>query len=413
MKNIKFAVLSLSALVLSISCKEERIGIPDTGDLKMGIVVPGNESVTVCVDLKDGSKATKAEVTWGEGKSASLDISGGKIQKRIAVTEGSYIFRVSAYDAGGKKVIDFPIAGRAYGASYVGTLKNSRVPMKFRLNKDKDVNITWADNPLGCIRTVLTYNKVGETEPVTVSVSADNTTTVLEKPVIEVDPEGVEVFRFKVMGYYYPDVKLLNPETRPASVPSDIAFDEFPSTTTDYDNGPVDVTSVYIKNPGPGFEASEIYSGDTRWGNLSGWQTNDVVKNQGGNAYGGWKGGGLGWETGWNGASSITNGKVWQSPTLPSGTYELTISFGGIMDENLVDLFLVVADGSVLPDIANIAKDAIVYTELNNPGGERTLTFKLTEDKKVSIGIVITATGEVWVDAVNWFKLVDLKQYDD
>jgi hypothetical protein len=352
-------------------------------------------------------------VSWGEGKTTSFDIKGKQVQQKIAVPEGSYIFKVVAYDAGGKKVIDFPMAGKSYGASYVGTLTNSRVPIKFRLSPEKDVNITWANNPAGCLRSVVSYIKAGETEPTVISVATDATTTFLEKPALEIDEKGKEVFRFEVMSYYYPDLRILNTATRPSSVPADIVFDEFPSTITKYDNGPVDVTSVYIKNPGPKMAGTP--GADSRFGNLADWQTNNAAKNREGNAFGGWKGGSIGWEVGW-GAASITNGKVWQSPTLPEGTYELSISFGGIMTD-WVDLYLVVAQGDQLPNIENIPSDAIKYIKLVNEstGGDRKLTFKLTgEDQKVSIGVVVTATGgDAWIDAVHWFKLVDLKIYDE
>lgn len=415
MKNIKFAILSLLTLVFAFSCSDEESRIPDTGDLEMGIVVPGNESVTLCLDIKDNSSATRAEVSWGEGKTTSFDIKGKQVQQKIAVPEGSYIFRVMVYDASGNQVINFPMAGRSYGASYIGTLKNSRVPIKFRLSPEKDVNITWAENPRGCLRSVVSYIKAGETEPTVINVTAGETTTFLEKPALEIDEDGKEVFRFEVMSYYYPDVLLLNTETRPVSVPADIVFDEFPSTITKYDNGPVDVTSVYIKNAGPDMKGTP--GADARFGNLADWQTNTAAKNRDGNTYGGWKGGHIGWEVGW-GADLITNGKVWQSPTLPEGTYDLSVDFGGTMTD-WVDLNLVVAPGAELPNVENLSTDAIAYLRLVKDsagnGGERKITFKLDGDQQVSIGVVVTANGgeAAWIDAVNWFKLVDLKIYDE
>lgn len=416
MKNIKFVVLSLLSLALIFSCTddEEKNHIPNTGALEMGIVVPGNESVTLCLDLKDNANVTRAEVSWGDDGSASFDIAGNQVQQKIAVPEGSYIFRVLAYDANGKEVINFPMAAKSYGANYIGTLKNSRVPIKFRLSPEKDVNITWADNPAGCLRSVVSYIKAGETEPTVINVTTDETTSFLEKPALEIDEEGKEVFRFEVMSYYYPETKLLNTSQRPVSVPADIVFDEFPSTITKYDNGPVDVTSVYIKNPGPNMVGTP--GADSRFGNLTDWQTNTAAKNRDGNTYGGWKQGLIGWEVGW-GADPITNGKIWQSPTLPEGTYELSISFGGIMTD-WVDLNLVVAPGSELPNVENLSTQAIAYMRLVNDqvlGSDRKLTFKLTgEAQKVSIGVVITATGgDAWIDAIKWFKLVDLKIYDE
>lgn len=402
MKNLILSCLSV--LAVGVSCqKQERVGIPDTGDLRQGIVMPGHESVVLCMELKNGSTASKAEVVWGEGEKDrfSFDIpSGGSVEQTVPVPEGSYIFMVHAYDAGGREVVKFPMSGRSYGATYTSTL-NNRVPL-FELDKDTpgNLNIDWAANPDGSWYSVVRYLKTGVADSVEMRVLPGDTFTVLE--------QIVDKSSFTVRSYYYPEMRLYLPETKPASVPEDFVYNTIPTDApTSFTVGiPIDVTSVYIRNAGPDM-AGTPNPDDPRFGNLADWKVNDAAKNRNDqHTFGGWKGGHIGWEVGW-GALPITNGKVWQNPSIAKGTYELTANFGGIMTD-WVDMYLVVAPGAELPDIEDIPSDAITYVKLVNQstGGDRKLTFALPEATEISIGVVITAAdGDAWIDAVNWLKL--------
>jgi hypothetical protein len=426
MKNIKFVLLSLSAFVLAFSCTKDQTGIPDTGDLAQGIMMPGMEKVILCAELKPGSGATKAEVFWNDGEeNISFDIvftEGKKFQKQIVVPEGSYIFRLLAFDASGKRVVDFPMAGRSYGANYINELKN-RVPTYYRMDENGDLNISWGANLKGSIRSVVTYNKVGAVDPVEVPVAPDATTTILEG----FDIPNFENEEFSVLSYSYPEMTLYYPSVRPSSVPEDFVYDEFaPTAATPYTlSGPTDITSQYLKNAGPNIEGKDVVN--NKYGLPVDWNITDNVKNQDGGTTGGWKneGGEVGnvmhFETaGWdNPGTGYQNGKVWQSPTLPAGTYAFTANYLQGDGNPGADMYVVAARGTVLPDIGNFATGALASKAVDrNVRGEYTVIFTLTEETQVSLGLVVTLVGVDEGSDAHWqqfsyFKIAEINTIID
>jgi len=416
MKKIGFIALSLSLLASAFSCTKDGGRIPDTGDLKTGIVMPGVESVTVCVEFKEGSKASKAEITWGDAGKVSADISGGRIRQKIDVAEGSHMFRVSAFDGGGRRVVDFPMYGRSYGAAYSASLKN-RVPL-FELDKVNvgNLNIEWGASPAGCLRSVLKYLKAGVADSVEIAILPDAKTTVLENI--------VDKSSFSVRSYYYPDITLYSPETRPSSVPADFVYPEVASLSpTSYAVGvAVDVTTLYLKNAGPGIKGKDIQDS---WGTPVDWKVSASLFNpKNSDKPGGWKGGDpnngkIGFETlnwGQGAQYSITNGKLWQTADLPKGSYRLSIGYQGNYGtkiEDRINLNLVVAAGSELPDVGALASNALAFRKITLADDQKTLevTFTLTETTQLSMGLALTldaTEGPVGIDVTEAFKLEKL-----
>lgn len=405
MKKILFIAPCLAALALSVSCKEEEGRVPDTGDLKMGIVMPGNESVTLCGTLKPGSGATKAEVTWGDSKSTTFDLaSDGTFQQRIPVAEGAYIFRLSAYDAAGHKVIDFPMAGRSYGAAYRSGLKN-RAPSYFALGQKGELNIDWTD-AAGSLHSVVSYTKKGSDQPVTVAVASGDASTVLP------DFDGEE---FSVTSYYYPEMTLYNAATRPASVPEGFVYAEFaPMEATVYSlSGPTDVTSLYLKNAGPGIEAGERVG--SKWGNPKDWKVTDNVRNQKENQVGGWStdaGGVIHLETqNWSGPG-YENGKVWQTVKLSPGTYRFTAHYLNGDGNAGVDIYVAAAKGSTLPDIEAMGEALAFKAVSTSQKGDYSIAFSLYEEAEVSLGLTVTLAGTEHWQQFSEFRLAEVPVLD-
>lgn len=164
----------------------------------------------------------------------------------------------------------------------------------------------------------------------------------------------------------------------------------------------------YLKNADYPFTKAS-WDGN-RWGNLTDWLTNDAIRSKGG--YGGYDGGygatandqlkSFGIER-WNAdENTILNGKIYQSVTLPAGTYEYKLSFKGdnpdATNGGSDPRYIVAAIGSSLPDIADINNSLGSATLVgvngdHNSGGAVTVSFSLTQPTQVSVGLVINWTN--------------------
>lgn len=127
------------------------------------------------------------------------------------------------------------------------------------------------------------------------------------------------------------------------------------------------------------------------------------------------KGGGWSWD--YNGVihveaenysgPGVTNGKVFQTISLPAGTYSYEVTsqnYGGNINANEV-----VAKGTGLPDIDNLPGNsnvlAMYHGDQNSIGGLHTMTFTLTERTTVTIGWVLTLQSYTYMQ----FRQVALK----
>jgi len=151
----------------------------------------------------------------------------------------------------------------------------------------------------------------------------------------------------------------------------------------------VNVTSKYIANAGSPFVASGMNG--SRWGTLKSWSVNAAVLSHGG--YGGYSydgdGATMDLESGW-GSPAILNGKIWQTVTLPAGTYAFDPSGGTWKWQGTKDPAYVVVAPAVdtLPDYSNIAGNtAIQYQQIAQP--QKLVYFQLSGATKVSLGLVV------------------------
>ncbi|MGX5689727.1 DUF5013 domain-containing protein [Arcticibacter tournemirensis] len=161
-----------------------------------------------------------------------------------------------------------------------------------------------------------------------------------------------------------------------------------------------DVTSKYLKNTGYPFIAAAMAPGG-RWGNLADWTANAAAKSHSG--YGGFAsddGGVMNMECGW-GSPYITNGKIYQTTTLPAGKYTFQVvefSWKGTKDP----AYIVVAEGTSLPDFNAIAGNSLGYAPFSNPVAE----FTLAERKEVVLGVCVNYIQNEQGFKIKRFKLV-------
>ncbi len=152
----------------------------------------------------------------------------------------------------------------------------------------------------------------------------------------------------------------------------------------------VNITAQYVQNPGNPFVASS-WDG-TRWGTLVNWSVNPAAASH--NGLGGYSYDGDGYtmdmESGW-GSAQIYNGKVWQTVTLPAGTYGFDLSGGSWVWQGTLDpTYAVVAPGAdSLPDYTNIKSNSAIDYQLIVNSPQPLVTWTLTGSTKVTLGVVI------------------------
>ena len=165
----------------------------------------------------------------------------------------------------------------------------------------------------------------------------------------------------------------------------------------------VDVTSSYLKNTGQPFIAAAMSSGG-RWGTLSDWTANTAAKSHGG--FGGFAsdaGGTMNMESGW-GSPRIYNGKIYQSVTLPAGTYTFDASnmdWQGTKDPAYI---IAAPKMDTIPDYSNVTGNTAVYS---TPFTAPKITFGLDEPTQVTFGFVVN-----YVQDEQGFKILSIKLYN-
>ncbi|MDP4186701.1 MAG: DUF5013 domain-containing protein [Bacteroidota bacterium] len=147
-----------------------------------------------------------------------------------------------------------------------------------------------------------------------------------------------------------------------------------------------DITSKYILNPGSPFVASSMDAGG-RWGTLQSWIANKAAMSHNGN--GGFckdgDGATMDMECGW-GSPQILNGKIYQTITLPAGSYAFDPSpwkWQGTKDPAYV---VVAANLDSIPDYSNVVgNNSIWYSTFSTAK----VSFQLTQTTKVTVGMVV------------------------
>lgn len=174
-----------------------------------------------------------------------------------------------------------------------------------------------------------------------------------------------------------------------------IFFLNFASSTTQ------DVTSKYLKNYKASFVTTtgKFVNGTSRFKQLatgistSPWvQENSVVAD---GVTTEWhvdanKGSYLTLTTKWDGfADEVKNLKLYQTVTLPEGVYEFSAKRGSWEWNNPSGVNLVAAEGTGLPDYANLATEALGYSTCGSA-----CTFIVEKEGPVTLGLVTNQSGQ-------------------
>ncbi len=343
-----------------------------TGKADSLLVHAGRNRVQLSWLLISDPKISRAKIYWNNRKdSAMLDIkrTSGVDTIRYIISnleERAYTFEVYNFDRDGNTSVRSEATGFVYGRFYEDALLTrafSNAEMK-----NGQAEISWAniDTTGGIIGMQLQYTTND-------NVAHDTIVAAQPEGQVTVLPNYLSMSSFRYRTLYKPDK---------------LAVDTF---YTPFETKAVkeDITQTYIRNPGSPFELDNNKPFGGRFGQLKDWQYNAEAEKNG--TYDNI--GGTGRLTLWiwdNGA--ITNGKIYQTFTLPAGEYRFEADVSNI-DNTLENTWLLVAAGNALPD-ADQAGTALSSARLvNNNNKYASAAFVLTAPTTVTVGFAGTLSN--------------------
>ena len=104
-------------------------------------------------------------------------------------------------------------------------------------------------------------------------------------------------------------------------------------------------------------------------------------------------------ETQWSGfATPLLDYRLWQTVTLPAGIYTFSVILGDVDDPQTSRV--VACEGSTMVNDADCEQQALAWASML----DGTVSFKLTEEKEVSLGVIVNLTGQASF-GIHAFKL--------
>ena len=381
MSYIYIIVMMTSVILLLQSCMKEDDykkfteggEITYTGKLDSVKIFSGRNRVVIQGLLIADPKVTKCVIYWNNRADSVVipvtrteNVDTLKVELKNML-EGVHNFTIYTYDNLGNQSVPTYKSGRAYGDRYISSLSNRPINNAFT-DEAGLTSIEWGvmDRLSGIFATDVIYTNASDQQQV-LRVPVDSALTRLNN------------FKEKT------DIQF-----RTMFIPDTLSIDTFYTTsTTRYipKFSQSDITSTYLKNVGPNVNYSSINSAN-RWGILSDWTTNTAIKNASG--FGGYEKrsnvGFISLEAGW-GLPNVTDGKIFQTITLPAGSYRFAV----VMNEfnSGGSRYLSVAAGNDLPNASDVTGSSIAFSNLES----KVLNFTLTAPTTVSIGFVCSLTG--------------------
>jgi hypothetical protein len=343
-----------------------------TGKVDSVKVYPGRNRIKLSWLLISDPKVTKVKVYWNSRldsvemavtKTAHIDTINLIIPN---LTEGTYNFEIFTYDQDGNSSIVVNKSGRVYGSSYEEALINRQIST-VNWQVGGSTFITWGTTDSSSLGVELKYT---DNSNISYELFVSNKTKVTEL----IDFNSTTSIEYRTM--FQPDSECI--DTFYAS-----------SQTKSLDG-------ILLKNSGPSinYKAGTL-SG--RYADLADWIFNSTIQNHASPFVRG------GFDTengnciameGWGSSTQITNGKIYQTLSLPAGSYKFVVTVANIdgnlaTDNTTTAVYITVAVGDALPDITDISS-ALAMLQLSNVKGDLTVPFELTEVTKISLGFLAT-----------------------
>lgn len=281
--------------------------------------------------------------------------------------ENTWNFILKTYDVDGNTSVPVYATGQSYGNRYKATLSNRYLSTP--IYESGVLNAEWADGDYltGLIGSEFIYTNTNDEEVV---LWKDPTSSNNKLAIVDYK-KGTDV------------------SYRSLFVPDETCVDTF---YTEFIKEQVlslkNVTSSYLKNHSSPIKYA-TFDG-SRWGTPADWVINDNIKTTTSGLYGGYElrsgVGCISMEAGW-GLKACTNGKIYQTVTLPAGEYRFQINLTS--NGSAGTKYMVVAAGNELPDFNDVASDAIVFADITT----KIVSFRLNQETEVSIGFVCNLPG--------------------
>jgi hypothetical protein len=394
MNKLKYTALSLVALVVIglTSCRKmddylkytNGKDLLYTGKVDSVRVLSGKNRVVVTGLLVSDPNITKVKIYWNtKADSIVMDIkrSAGvdSLNVPISLPEGTYNFEIITYDNAGHSSVKVLASGNSYGAAFQESLINRPIKLAEKTGNDVSVDLYNGDDTSPFTR--ITYTGTDNKQHV-LNVNNETNKVLLK--------DFKSQTKFKYQSYFLPDT---------------MSIDTF-LTEPQMVGAAEDITSAYIKNPGRPIVRGD--NGTGKWGVAKDWLYNSAATNQNNGTAGGWStddSGVIHFETRDWGGDGVNNGKVWQTFTLPAGTYTASFETGNYGGDNYTVKEAVVA-GTELPNADNLGNALAIFNgDRNNLGGTHNLTFTLTQPTTVAMGWVVSTGQYVYLQ----FRTVRLR----
>ena len=173
-----------------------------------------------------------------------------------------------------------------------------------------------------------------------------------------------------------------------------------------------DVTSDYLTNYRAAFQHSNTMVNTNltnRFYELTGWTIENAVT-QGNITTGAHvdaqKDKCMTFTTTWDGFSTLSNHKVYQTVTLPKGVYTFTANYHATWEGQCGNSYVVVDDAKNIPGVASI-ENALAYTQMAAKGSAMSnkVEFVLEEETEVSLGLLVNMNDKICM-TIESFTLV-------
>ncbi|MBO5866227.1 MAG: DUF5013 domain-containing protein [Bacteroidaceae bacterium] len=107
----------------------------------------------------------------------------------------------------------------------------------------------------------------------------------------------------------------------------------------------------------------------------------------------------------WDGFSTLNNHKIYQTITLPAGTYTFTAKYHNKWEGQCGNSYIIVDDSRSIPGNASI-EDAIAYTKMADKSStmSNSVNFNLDEETQVSLGLIVNMSDKICM-AIESFEL--------
>ena len=163
-----------------------------------------------------------------------------------------------------------------------------------------------------------------------------------------------------------------------------------------------DVTSEYLTNYRAAFQHSTTLvnsSVSNRFYKLTGWTIENAVTSGGittGAHVDAQKDKCMTFTTTWDGFSTLSNHKVYQTVTLPAGAYTFTANYHSKWEGQCGNSYVVVDDAKNIPGVASI-ENALAYTQMAAKGTvmSNKVEFVLEEETQVSLGMLVNMNDKI------------------